>query len=200
MDKTPGFLILAAGQGRRFGGNKLTAILDNKPLIHHCLDKLTQLNYPISIIYDPNNKDLQHSILSYDIHKIAYPSADLGMGNTLAHGVRETPDWNGWIVCLGDMPWVSIDTYRQIAKQLSHHKIVRPTLTARLNHNQEQQGHPVGFQQHFKQELLALTGDVGAKPVISRHKSALYCFETSDCGILLDIDHPSDLNRPPYTV
>jgi len=207
MDKTPTFLILAAGQGRRFGGNKLTAMLNNKPVIQHCLDKLIQLQYPISIIYDPNNEDLQQAISPYDIHKIPYQLAHLGMGNSLAHGIQKTTDSNGWIVCLGDMPWISINTYQQVALQLEHHKIVRPTLdrstlddstlTQNPGHDQIKQGHPVGFQGCFKQELLALTGDSGAKSIISRHKLALYYVETSDCGILLDIDLPSDLNRPP---
>ncbi len=191
----PGFLILAAGQGRRFGGNKLTAILDNKPVIQHCLDTLSTLNHPIAVVYEQSNTQLSHYISAYSIQKIPFDTANPGMGTSLAYGVKQTKDWSGWIICLGDMPWISVDTYQNIANKLQNHPITRPVI---FNTSSTQtSGHPVGFQQQFKQELLTLTGDEGAKCIISRHKHLLYPMETSDYGIVLDIDRPSDLNRPP---
>jgi len=192
---SPGFLILAAGQGRRFGGNKLTAMLDNKPVIQHCLDTLITLDHPIAIVYEHDNAELSRCISAYPIQKLAFDAARRGMGASLAYGVEQTKDWNGWIICLGDMPWISLDTYQKISDKLHNHAITRPTT---LNTSPPQTpGHPVGFQRRFKQELLALTGDEGAKCIISRHKDMLYSMETSDYGIVLDIDRPSDLNRPP---
>ncbi|OUR87386.1 hypothetical protein A9Q81_25730 [Gammaproteobacteria bacterium 42_54_T18] len=191
----PGFLILAAGQGRRFGGNKLTAMLDNKPVIQHCLDTLTTLDHPVAIVYEHDNTELSRCISAYRIHKIPFDAAHLGMGASLAYGIEQTKDWNGWVICLGDMPWILLSTYQNIANKLHNHVIVRPT-TPTISPPQIS-GHPVGFQQRFKQELLALTGDKGAKCIISRHKDMLYSMETSDYGIVLDIDRPSDLNRPP---
>ncbi len=195
QQRLPGFLILAAGQGKRFGGNKLTAMLDNKRVIQHCLDTLTRLNHPIAIVYEYRNIELSHCISTYPIQKIPFDSAQRGMGASLAYGVEQTSDWNGWVICLGDMPWVSVDTYQNIANNLRYHPITRPSI---INTSPTQTpGHPVGFQRQFKQELQALTGDEGAKYIISRHKHSLYSMETSDYGIVLDIDLPSDLNRPP---
>ena len=192
MKTSPGFLILAAGQGRRFGGNKLTAMLNDKPVIQHCLDTLTTLNHPIAIVYEHNNATLSHCISSYPIQKISFDTTNPGMGASLAYGVEQTKDWSGWVICLGDMPWISAGTYQSIADKLHHHAITRPNISSI-----QTPGHPVGFQRQFKQELLALTGDEGAKCIISRHKHMLYPVETSDYGIVLDIDRPSDLNRPP---
>jgi len=191
----PGFLILAAGQGRRFGGNKLSAILEGKPVIQHCLDSLSALKHPIAVVYEKNNKELLRCISEYPIQKIPFDAAHLGMGASLAYGVKHTQNWSGWVICLGDMPWISVTTYQNIANSLHQHAIVRPTpLDASST---QPPGHPVGFNQQFKLDLLALTGDEGAKCIISRHKHLLYSMETSDYGIVLDIDRPSDLNRPP---
>ena len=197
LDKqsAPGFLILAAGQGRRFGGNKLTAMLDNKPIIQHCLDTLSTLNHPIAIVYEQSNTDLSCCISAYSIQKIPFDTDNPGMGTSLAYGIEQTKDWSGWVICLGDMPWISAVTYQNIANKLQNHPITRP-VTCNTTSTQTP-GHPVGFQRQFKQELLTLTGDEGAKGIISRHKHRLYSMETSDYGIVLDIDRPSDLNRPP---
>lgn len=192
---SPGFLILAAGQGKRFGGNKLTAMLDNRPVIQHCLDTLATLDLPVAIVYEHNNTRLSRCISAYPIRKLPFDAAHQGMGASLAYGVEQTKDWNGWVICLGDMPWISRNTYQNIADKLHSHAIARPITLP--SSPPQTSGHPVGFQQRFKQELLALTGDEGAKCIISRHKDMLYSMETSDYGIVLDIDRPSDLNRPP---
>lgn len=188
---SPGFLILAAGKATRFGGNKLTAHLNGKPVIQHTLDTLKQLREPIAIVYNAQDHTLLQCIENYNIQKIPYNADNIGMGHSLSYGVKHTPNWKGWIVCLGDMPWITLETYQQVVNELQSHDITRPHIS------NMPPGHPVGFQHKFQQELLALTGDDGAKCIISRHKSALFCFDVQDCGILLDIDRPSDLNRSP---
>jgi molybdenum cofactor cytidylyltransferase len=58
---------------------------------------------------------------------------------------------------------------------------------------QGQRGHPVGFSQTLGSHLAALSGDVGAKAVISAHLEQLQLLECDDPGVLRDIDKPEDL-------
>ena len=58
-----------------------------------------------------------------------------------------------------------------------------------------QRGHPVGFAARWRRELLALTGDEGARAVIGGNKGLLRRIETTDPGVLQDVDRPGDI--PP---
>jgi len=116
-----------------------------------------------------------------------------GMGASLAAGVEATASHEGWIVALGDMPRVGVATIAAVRAALeSGAAIAAPFRGA-------QRGHPVGFAAALRAELLALDGDVGARALIERH--GIRRIETSDAGILLDIDTAADLAAmaPPGT-
>ena len=58
-----------------------------------------------------------------------------------------------------------------------------------------QRGHPVGFAARWRRELLALTGDEGARAVIGGNRGLLRRIYTADPGVLQDVDRPGDI--PP---
>jgi molybdenum cofactor cytidylyltransferase len=54
-------------------------------------------------------------------------------------------------------------------------------------------GHPVGFSSRLKDELLAVSGDEGARAVVRRNDRDVRVIECDDPGILRDIDTREDL-------
>ena len=56
-------------------------------------------------------------------------------------------------------------------------------------------GHPVGFGQEYRDVLLNLKGDAGARSVLKQHKSHLHYLDVDDPGILMDVDTPDDLHQ-----
>jgi molybdenum cofactor cytidylyltransferase len=56
-------------------------------------------------------------------------------------------------------------------------------------------GHPVGFASHYRDELLALQGDNGARRLLERDRSKVAEIKIDDAGIFADIDIPSDLKN-----
>ena len=54
-------------------------------------------------------------------------------------------------------------------------------------------GHPVMMSAVLREELLALTGDVGARELIRAHPEWVGEFETEDEAVLFDVDRPADL-------
>jgi molybdenum cofactor cytidylyltransferase len=54
-------------------------------------------------------------------------------------------------------------------------------------------GHPVGFAAELYSELIALTGDQGAKRLVSRYPA--HAVLVDDAGVLLDVDTPQDLEE-----
>ena len=47
-------IVLAGGASRRFGGDKLLADLDGRPLLHHALDALAAIANPIVVVLAPD--------------------------------------------------------------------------------------------------------------------------------------------------
>lgn len=187
-----GFLVLAAGSARRFGGHKLLADLQGKPMIGHTLDALVSIAGPTTpVIVCINPKD--HALITYlqDRQQTFHPcpNAEQGMGHTLADAVSAHPHWPGWIICLGDMPYIQPSTYLQLL-----HASHRYVMMAPQYHGER--GHPVCFHQNLRETLCQLRGDRGARSVLTQHAEQLELLTVNDPGITLDIDAPSDLNRP----
>ncbi|MDE2259940.1 MAG: hypothetical protein KGK17_06425, partial [Betaproteobacteria bacterium] len=55
-----------------------------------------------------------------------------------------------------------------------------------------QRGNPVGFSSHFREALMALRGDQGARRLLDVHRQEVCWLDVDDPGILLDIDVPND--------
>ena len=58
----------------------------------------------------------------------------------------------------------------------------------------QDRGHPVGFSAALAGELLALSGDQGARALLEKHRTALRLIDCDDAGVLYDIDRKSDVN------
>jgi molybdenum cofactor cytidylyltransferase len=109
------------------------------------------------------------------------------MGASLAFGVAAASAADGWIVALGDMPFVQSETVREVARRLREGgQIVVPRHLGR-------RGHPVGFGRIHLGELRELTGDRGARALLERWQDHVQVIDVEDSGVLQDIDLPSDL-------
>jgi molybdenum cofactor cytidylyltransferase len=111
-----------------------------------------------------------------------------GMGTSLAAGIKATADADGWVIALADMPFIRPETIRLIAKG-----IVEGAAIAAPSY-QGERGHPVGFARRFRDDLLALNGDEGARQLLKAHPDWITLFEVDDPGVLRDIDTPGDLS------
>jgi molybdenum cofactor cytidylyltransferase len=113
-----------------------------------------------------------------------------GMGESLADGISATRDAAGWIVALGDMPFIAPRTVALVRAQLEIGALLAAPVDA-----QGRRGHPVGFGSTLREALLALRGDTGARLVVSHHHDELVPVPVDDPGIFIDIDTPEALAR-----
>ena len=109
------------------------------------------------------------------------------MGESLAWGVRAAPAAAAWLIALADMPWVQPTTVGRVGDALRQGALIAATTW------QGVRGHPVGFAASLYTELIALTGDEGAKSVIARHGASPVAAD--DAGALRDVDTRQDLER-----
>lgn len=183
-------ILLAAGSGSRFGGGKLLHPLpDGTPIGVASLRNLGKsLPQVLAVVRDGD--DAMRKLLEAEgvaVH--ICPDAHLGMSRSLICGIKASCHADGWIIGLGDMPFVLPRTISAIAMQISQTgRIAVPSYEG-------QRGHPVGFGQHYREELLNLTGDEGARSVIERHSRDVGIVDCDDPGILRDIDTAADLEQ-----
>lgn len=182
-------ILLAAGAARRFGAQKLLATLPSgERVIDATLRALKGQNAKIVAVVRAED-DLASALRAASCEVIINPQANDGMGTSIAAGVAASDEAEGWLIALSDMPFVNAETINaiiQLGKTSNH--IITPIY-------QGARGHPVYFPAWTKQELLALTGDTGARALLARHASRVKPFLTDDSGVTQDIDTPGDLAR-----
>lgn len=193
---TVGALLLAAGFSRRFGGVKLRATLpDGSTVLQQTLTRLYAATPFITIVTrDDLLPDVNQALTALppvageSIQVLVCGDAHLGMGHTLAHGMRHLPDWQGVLICLADMPHICSETYAQILSALTPEHILIPV-------HQGRNGQPVGFGSRFFDALRNSSGDVGGRDVVKANRQHVQSLDIDDDGILQDIDTPEDLSR-----
>ena len=181
-------VVLAAGQGRRFGGDKLLADLEGRHVIDHALDAV--LAYPfetVVCVVRPDSRVAQ-LVKGRAIVPVINSRADLGMGTSLGAGIAALPPVDAAFIVLGDMPWLPRDLFGRMVEAMatSNADIVVPLYNG-------QHGHPVLFSIRCFPDLMELTGDTGAKALI-RSGTCKVAFVEGHAGILRDIDVPGDLD------
>jgi molybdenum cofactor cytidylyltransferase len=189
---TTGILIAAAGRSERFiraggQGNKLNAKFADaagrqRPLFEHTLRQALASSLPVHVVTRPDNLQVQKICAANQTPVTLLASA--GLGDSIAAGVAATPQWQGWLIHLADMPFVTPDVFLQVAEALKNHPIVRPGFD-------QQPGHPVGFSALLRNELCRLLGDNGARELLQR--GAVHLLPLDRATVVQDIDLPSQL-------
>jgi molybdenum cofactor cytidylyltransferase len=112
-------------------------------------------------------------------------NAERGMGASLACALRHSADAAGWVIALGDMPYVQPATVVALRDALMQGSdIAVPVRNGR-------RGNPVGFGSERLPQLLQVEGDQGARALL--HANPWTAVEVDDHGIHHDIDSPADL-------
>lgn len=183
-------ILLAAGAGRRFGGNKLLAELgDGQCIAEISCGRLRPVVDRLIAVVRPGADLLSQKLHLAGADVCICPDAEEGMGASLAFGIRQAMDADGWLIGLADMPCVAEADVRRIAETLrAGAAIVVPVAG-------KQRGHPVGFSQRFFNELSALNGDAGAREILARHAATIVTVAVADPRTWQDIDTREDLDR-----
>jgi molybdenum cofactor cytidylyltransferase len=185
-------VVLAAGRSERFGAgrHKLAQPLGASSVLAQTLARAIASHLRTVVVTTEAFVDVaRSSVAARDV--VVLPdlasdgSASLGMGTSIAAGVRASADSAGWLVLPGDMPLVQSATLLAVARALDHHAVAYAQHGGR-------RGHPVGFAAELYPELTELSGDEGARRIIARYPA--FAVDLDDPGILVDIDTEDDLD------
>jgi molybdenum cofactor cytidylyltransferase len=189
--RSPVGILLCAGEATRFGGDKLRARLpDGRMMVQAACANLHAAVPDVLAVVRPHDEALTPVLLAAGAKVVVCENARQGMGASLACGVKASREASGWLIALGDMPWIKAATIRSVADALDAGAAVAvPACNGR-------RGHPVGFARSYFEDLCALGGDVGARDLVQREKHACLILECDDEGVLRDVDTPEQLGNP----
>lgn len=183
-------VVLAAGAGTRFGGNKLNAPVRNKPLYEHTLDRVQAFGaFPAFIV--TGSEEIAGEAQKRGITPVWNRKPELGIARSLKLGLEETvksrPGLKGILFSVCDQPGLDPATMQQIFRVSSLHpgSIVCAGSGGKT-------GNPVCWDASFFPELLALEGDEGGRQIMKKYRDKVRIVQ-ADPEELKDIDRKEDL-------
>jgi len=184
-------ILLAAGQSKRMNGeNKLTKEIQGIPLIKLSVKNI--LASPINelIIVLGHKKEIIEQLIEKNekIKCVFNENFESGMASSIKTGLNNLSEkTQTFFICLGDMPMVSPDVYKQLIKSKDKKEIIIPTYKG-------QQGNPVLFDKSMKEKIMNITGDIGAKKILDLNKNKILNLEINDQNIIKGFNTQDDFS------
>ena len=198
-------IVLAAGLGSRFGGDKLLHPLHipsaNFPVAMGLQSALNLQPYVDEVIcvVRPDDSELIKLFLQQGFKVCPSENYLDGLSASLMAGIRASSVADMWWLALADMPFIAAPSYLAIQQEIAH-QLQRPEQTRQIVQACSQDstgaiksGHPVIFPQRLKGALLALSGDEGARSVVKKEARQVQQVLLNDPGIHWDVDKITDL-------
>lgn len=178
-----GCVVMAAGDARRFGENKLAALFDGKSLIRRALEAVPpEAVDQVAVV--TQYPEVEEMAAAFGFQPVRNPHPDWGISHTIRLGLEAVGKCDAVLFQVSDQPLLRRETVAaQVAFFRSH-----PDKLVGLSHGGVR-GNPCIFPARFFPELLALREDRGGSSVIRRHEEDLLLFEAPACE-LEDVDTP----------
>ena len=204
-------IMLAAGNSRRFGANKLLYEIDGIPMYRHVLEQLDDTKKKIENIYSEYSDIVQLNnlyrnnttakiicniivITQYDAIAEAVKTKEIqvlynshpedGISSSVKIGLNASLDADAVLFTVSDQPWLTSETICELI-----HVFLNTSKGIACVSCQGKMGNPCIFDRKYYNELLSLEGDKGGKKVIMKHLDDTQIYEIEAGRELEDIDY-----------
>lgn len=183
-----GCVVMAAGNARRFGENKLAAQLRGRSLILRALESVPAELFH-SVVVVTQYPEIMRLAKEFHFAAVHNEHPDWGISHTVQLGLTELRDCAGVLFLVSDQPLLRRESVAELAELWKR----QPEKIAALAHNGVR-GNPCLFPARFFPELLELREDHGGNTVIRRHEEDLVLLEAAEQE-LTDVDTPQALKE-----
>ncbi len=185
-------ILLAAGAGSRFGGEKLLATYGGRPLIEASLSNLADapVDETVVVVGDGAGR-IRAACEPYGLGVVENPDWAEGISTSVKAGLRALgPGTRAAIVLLADQPLVGAGTVgRLLAAFEGGARVAAATYGGELRN-------PVLFSREVWPLLMTeLSGDEGARSFLRRHPELVTRVPCDGVGDPADVDTAEDLRR-----
>jgi molybdenum cofactor cytidylyltransferase len=157
-------IVLAAGEGIRFGGAKVVAALHGTPVVRHVVDRLREAGVDdVVVVAGDALQEVTQACAGSGARIVRNPHPDLGLSGSLRLGVEAARAADALVVALGDQPTIASTVVGDLMRawEGSNAAAVVPVYA-------DGRGNPVLFDGTLRAELSVLTGDAGARELLTR--------------------------------
>ena len=162
----PAGIVLAAGASRRFGGIKQLAELRGRPLLSYAVEAMLAVPAlePVIIVLGHAADEIASAIdFGGAATVVVAANWEEGQSASLQRGIIAAGDADAVVVTLGDQPFITPSVISDALDQLPGHDAVRTTYDGRP-------GHPVVMSRRVMDTVGGLSGDTGARDLLSRFR------------------------------
>ncbi len=155
---TTGGLILAAGEGRRFGGTKQLAELRGRPLLEYALQAMRDVSPRVVVLGHAADK-IRRGVNMHGASVVECLDWDEGQSASLRAGLAALPRADAVVVVLGDQPGITPEAIAAIVADGGDADAVRATYDG-------VPGHPVLLRRPLLDRAGELRGDTGFRDLL----------------------------------
>lgn len=194
------FILLASGFGRRFGSNKLMAEIDGKQMYRHILERLRcaamepVCGHEITVVVVSQYEEILDTARDCGMKAVMNAEAAEGISASIRLGILNAPDSEWYFFFTADQPYLQQATIRGFAEAVAGARDTAGGLGLASRgfglvtvHAGGVPGSPTAFHKRYRDDLLALRGDVGGRKILKQHPEDVLWYEISDREIT-DID------------
>lgn len=181
-----GCIIMASGEGRRFGSNKLVAEFQGKTLIQRILDTTEGLFEKRVVV--TRSLEVKNLCEKQNVQVVFHSMPH--RNDTVRLGVETMEEMDACIFCPSDQPLLCKESLERLRKSF---EMQRKGIHRLVFKNRE--GTPILFGKEYFEELKRLPQKCGGSYVIKKYPysvekvSVLYEYE------LMDVDTPEELEK-----
>ena len=189
MELKIGCVLMAAGNAKRFGDNKLNKKLDGISLIDRALSCIpSEKLYKVAVV--SQYKEVMDKAEKQGFIGVKNKHPDYGISHTIKLGIDTISDCDAIMFMVSDQPLLQKESVSEMLDFFNSNNnfIVGMSYSG-------VRGNPCVFPREFYGELKKLSEDHGGNSVIRMHKDRLKLFEAHHPDELSDIDTKEDLEK-----
>ena len=185
-------LVLAAGQSKRMGVQKVLLPFGGKTVISHIVAQLIASSVnEVYVVVGCQSKRVSTELSGQPVSIVDNPDYKSGMLSSVRCGLSAIPRQCGKVlVALGDQPSI---TTKLIDQMLQSFASTEKQILVPLYNNKR--GHPILFSTTYCDEILTQYDDIGLRGLLYAHKEDIFELPVDTSGVLSDMDYPEDYRR-----
>jgi len=177
-------VVLAAGFSSRMGKFKPALPIKGKPLLHHPVETLLDVCTQVIVVTGHNREQVEELMRPFpSVLLVNNPDFETGMFSSVKAGAAavRTPRF---FLTPGDIPFFTTETCQQLL--VHHDTVISPVFKGK-------KGHPVLLDEAVRQGIMEAADSETLRDIL--HRYSIFLVNTSDEGILVDIDTEITYNK-----
>lgn len=189
-----GAVILAAGQGRRAGINKLLVEgKDGLPMFMHSVNAAIASNAkPVFVITGHRHEELEEWLEKLDVNVIYNPAFESGVKTSIKLGLKAMPSsCDGALILPADMPNIGAAEINKLINKFDNSKQKQLVFFT----HKGTKNNPIIWSKFLYDKADLVPENSAYRVVFAEHADYAKAVELKDESKLLDINFPSDVNE-----